>query len=625
MAKKFAATSPPLKPINPDKMFKPIQADMGKDKTKKNSEKTMLCLSTMDSKPCRYGSTCIYAHSLKTQIIKEDRREAYKIITSKNNLKDVKLEKDGSLYKSLLELTQKCLDCFKRRCVGGYNCKKGACNLETYVCEVDLLSGMCTGCKGVHLTERGLEPYLSQNGISMKNEETEKSATIENATFFDLRKNVLTPSAFNESSESDTSDSDENFKKEIKELTSDDEGKSDTDEENIPKKKNILKLVDKKSLFLKPKSAFFNNFSKNTLHREPSETDDVDSIVSENPYLFSKSNLSLKPFVDKPNKKYAKNVSSKSSSKKNKSNKTDGSNIGQNRFQILADDSGSDSDSKKPNEKPKNSLLSKFKTGPESNLGEKFMKNDESEDSSYDNKKFQFSRSRQNNKTNHNLKSISRNSSNENNNNYSFSRNNSRQENNKYDSRNKFSRNNNDSNDNENRYSFSRYNNRDRNSGFAKGSGGFRRNNHDQNYSPEDNGRLSKTSRSNNNSNTSDSNGSVVPSKTKSIFEKNKVIVKPQENSEIKVAGSWQVPLKIEKGTVYAKSTQRTKTTDVKTSDKNNKSNSYDYETDTDDEDLRKVGKAYEASSLDADIAGIAETVFSDSDTDNSENEGTLH
>jgi len=52
---------------------------------------------------------------------------------------------------------------------GGHNCKYGACNYETMICEQDFHKGVCKNnvidgrCEdGVHLTLQNLKPFASQ-------------------------------------------------------------------------------------------------------------------------------------------------------------------------------------------------------------------------------------------------------------------------------------------------------------------------------------------------------------------------------------------------------------------------------------------------------------------------------
>jgi hypothetical protein len=125
-----------------------------------NNKKTMLCQNIINSGKCSYGIKCKFAHNLKDQII-EKRQEVYDILNSNEDLSYIDLQKNTNLYRLFLELTKLCNDCNDNKCVGGYNCKQGACNKKYVICYKNLHSNNCDNdkCKNIHLTTRGLKPY----------------------------------------------------------------------------------------------------------------------------------------------------------------------------------------------------------------------------------------------------------------------------------------------------------------------------------------------------------------------------------------------------------------------------------------------------------------------------------
>ena len=138
-----------------------------KKKTVRNENrnfKKILCSNMIGSGACPYGNKCVFAHNLDDQSIDSNRQAAYKILISSDKI-TVDLQKDHYLYRSLLGLTNMCESCSKNKCKGGYNCKYGACAKKYHVCIRDLQTGDCVDdCGCVHLTERGLKPFKSNQG-----------------------------------------------------------------------------------------------------------------------------------------------------------------------------------------------------------------------------------------------------------------------------------------------------------------------------------------------------------------------------------------------------------------------------------------------------------------------------
>lgn len=132
------------------------------------NQKKILCKKIIETGLCKYGKECTFAHSLSEQNIEPLRKRAYLIITSKNSLCDIDLIHDRDLYSTLCRLTRTCYRCENRTCLGGYNCKNGAIDVQHTICHEDMVFGKCpkkSSCNKVHLTERNLIPFNVQNLI----------------------------------------------------------------------------------------------------------------------------------------------------------------------------------------------------------------------------------------------------------------------------------------------------------------------------------------------------------------------------------------------------------------------------------------------------------------------------
>lgn len=135
------------------------------DNSNHRSHKRILCYNILGRGVCGYGDSCVYAHSLEEQHIDPAKKRCIDLLLQENSsFKDITIEHDRELYDNLLRLTRKCSTCEQKNCAGGYNCKYGACDDSIYVCLDDFNNGMCTNpnCKAIHLTKRGLIPYLMQ-------------------------------------------------------------------------------------------------------------------------------------------------------------------------------------------------------------------------------------------------------------------------------------------------------------------------------------------------------------------------------------------------------------------------------------------------------------------------------
>lgn len=131
-------------------------------------KKRILCQGMINTGHCSYGSKCTFAHTLDEQHIDPIRKRAYDIIKSSDDLSHIKLSDDEQLFNQLIILSRTCLNCVDHKCLGGYNCNKGAINNEYVVCYKDLVFGNCFrdntmnisrqhNCQKIHLTERGLK------------------------------------------------------------------------------------------------------------------------------------------------------------------------------------------------------------------------------------------------------------------------------------------------------------------------------------------------------------------------------------------------------------------------------------------------------------------------------------
>ena len=97
--------------------------------------KTILCYNMLHKGSCRYKKLCVYAHTLDEQAIQSHREKAYRILQNNKRLESVELVVDKELLKGLSELTDLCYSCTKKKvCLGGYNCRHGACDNKYQVC-----------------------------------------------------------------------------------------------------------------------------------------------------------------------------------------------------------------------------------------------------------------------------------------------------------------------------------------------------------------------------------------------------------------------------------------------------------------------------------------------------------
>jgi hypothetical protein len=173
------------------------------------NNKKILCYNIISGKKCNYGNKCLYAHNLSEQNINELREKAYNMIKNDDNLENINLIEDGKLYETLCQLTKVCSSCEKQMCSGGYNCRNGSISKALKICYDDLVYGNCKymKCNFVHLTEKGLIPYLKQKNIS-KPKPTYKSFFKKNSPQkTDTDKNLIEHLFLTKHAESNSSDS----------------------------------------------------------------------------------------------------------------------------------------------------------------------------------------------------------------------------------------------------------------------------------------------------------------------------------------------------------------------------------------------------------------------------------
>jgi len=132
-----------------------------------NKTKRILCYNMLNSKICKYQSKCMYAHGLDDQRRDPIRDKVYTMLKEKTNFSKINLVVDKKLFNTFMSLTKVCKGCAKQICTGGYNCRDGAISNKYKICYDDIMYGTCKriNCKAIHLTERGLKPYILQDSI----------------------------------------------------------------------------------------------------------------------------------------------------------------------------------------------------------------------------------------------------------------------------------------------------------------------------------------------------------------------------------------------------------------------------------------------------------------------------
>lgn len=147
------------------------------DNTKRHQ---LLCKNMIEYGKCTYENSCLYAHSYKQQNIDTLRHKVYNIMFNNNNLSTIDLITDNKLYATMLKLTKICDKCKRNQCCGGLNCREGAIGPKYQICYDDLCFGKCTNtyCNSIHLTKKGLVPYITQKHNKYKQNNIIKSSLL---------------------------------------------------------------------------------------------------------------------------------------------------------------------------------------------------------------------------------------------------------------------------------------------------------------------------------------------------------------------------------------------------------------------------------------------------------------
>nr|QBK88956.1 MAG: zinc finger C-x8-C-x5-C-x3-H type protein [Mimivirus LCMiAC02] len=132
-----------------------------------SNKKRILCYNILHDKSCKYGIKCDYAHGLNDQIKDPIRDKVYNMLKENIDMRSIDLIHDKELYNTLIVLTRVCKECSKNLCPGGHNCRIGALNEKYRICYDDMMFGTCSRgeCKYIHLTNKGLIPYIIQKKI----------------------------------------------------------------------------------------------------------------------------------------------------------------------------------------------------------------------------------------------------------------------------------------------------------------------------------------------------------------------------------------------------------------------------------------------------------------------------
>jgi hypothetical protein len=124
--------------------------------------KHLLCKNILTHGTCNYGNNCKFAHSLEEQIVEPIYKKVADIVMGDGDLSKINIYTDKELYNILLKKCILCENCNAKLCTGGYNCRNGSLMKKYIICQKDLNEGTCNKlCKKIHLTERGLIPYMN--------------------------------------------------------------------------------------------------------------------------------------------------------------------------------------------------------------------------------------------------------------------------------------------------------------------------------------------------------------------------------------------------------------------------------------------------------------------------------
>jgi len=145
-------------PIFEERTLSPAKDDINTNK------KSILCKNMIQTGKCPYGNLCNFAHNLEEQRVNPERKRIYGLIKNNASLHNLNLVNRQIDFKVFANLTQACPDCVEKKCLGGYNCKRGAFSEEYVICYDDFYYGNCKKmqCSKKHLTLREFVPYYIQ-------------------------------------------------------------------------------------------------------------------------------------------------------------------------------------------------------------------------------------------------------------------------------------------------------------------------------------------------------------------------------------------------------------------------------------------------------------------------------
>lgn len=157
------------------------------DNKQKDNIKKLLCYNIVNNSKCVYKNKCMFAHTLCEQKKEPIREYIYNMIYEIEDLSDIDIYEDKTLYDELTIYTKECKNCFNKKCPGGYNCKFGSCSKDVKICYNDMMYGRCYNylkeeknnlkiikrcIHGVHLTEKNLIPYYQRVPLDIYSEES---------------------------------------------------------------------------------------------------------------------------------------------------------------------------------------------------------------------------------------------------------------------------------------------------------------------------------------------------------------------------------------------------------------------------------------------------------------------
>ena len=92
--------------------------------------KRLLCKNMVRDKYCKYGTKCLYAHSLDEQKIDPLRQQLYEYQKTLRLPENIEKETIDKLYLEAIILSKVCDRCSSGCCIGGHNCRNGAVDVD---------------------------------------------------------------------------------------------------------------------------------------------------------------------------------------------------------------------------------------------------------------------------------------------------------------------------------------------------------------------------------------------------------------------------------------------------------------------------------------------------------------